>query len=401
LFPSTLELLKCPNHSGDHRLVVAHLLSQSDGETTEAILECPECGRWYGVHDGVADVVRDGLREWDRELEFLEQHRSKLPETFLKSCRPVRPGEQAPRPSPADQAILEEGLHWGRFMRQFWDVGDRSIFDLRVKGTHPPFYVAGVLEPDDRDTWKRWGVFPPAAGDACFLWLHQYAGRRGIDVGCGGGQFGLEAAQQGVNMIGCDPSFHELQLARSHARSLGLQNIDYVRAEPASMPFAEGSFDLLMAKDSLHHVPALDSVFGELMKLLVEGGHVLCHEHVAKGRLKGRLMQLLMPRAVQKIRSRYPCVEVPSDLLRDSANEDISAELVEPSLRRHCDPLQVVHSLFLAEDFELMAHFAFGKRRWISASAYHVGWWLERVLLLAGDRQHLTFHGVRRPSPTN
>jgi ubiquinone/menaquinone biosynthesis C-methylase UbiE len=197
-------------------------------------------------------------------------------------------------------------------------------------------------------------------------------------------------------MIGFDPSFEELSLARRHARETGVRTIDYVRGEPANPPFRTGVFDLMMAKDALHHVPDLEKVFPDLLRITTARAHLLVHEHVAKAELKSALMNRVMPRAVQKIRSRWAKAEIPAELLRDSANEDVSAHLVRGVLEAHGERLHSVESLFLAEELELIVHYAFGKRRWLTHGAYALGWIVERLLLAAGDRQHLTWHGVRR-----
>jgi 2-polyprenyl-6-hydroxyphenyl methylase/3-demethylubiquinone-9 3-methyltransferase len=396
LLADTLDLLQCPCCAESAPLRITDDFVRAGAEWIEAMLGCEGCGRWYRVEAGIPDLVRDELREVEDELRFLERHREAIGAARLAQLEPIRPGREHAEPSESDRRIIEEGRHWGRFMARFWDVGDRSIFDLRIKGTHPSFFVAGVLEPDDRDAWRPWSMFPPAVGDMCFHWLHHLEGKRGVDVGCGGGQFGLEAARRGVRMIGFDPSFEEVMLARRHAREQGIRTIDYVRAEPANPPFRTGVFDLFMAKDSLHHVPGLDIVMPRLLSIAAPNAHVLIHEHVAKAELKGRLMGRLMPRAVEKIRRRWPKTEIPAELLRDSANEDVSAHLVRPLMEQFTDRIHSVESLFLAEELEMTAHYAFGKRRWVTAVAYVGAWWLERLLLALGDRQHLTWHGTRR-----
>lgn len=385
MYSGNLAILRCPACLSTKPLSLDKVFhTASDGEIVTAILSCTSCRRWFRVQEGIADLVRDGLRELEEEFQFLKANGSPMPLVEYESS------------TPADERIIEEGRHWGRFMRRFWDVGDRSIFDIRVKGTHPSFYVAGVLEPDDRDRYRRWGNFPERAGNAAFLWLGELKGQRGLDIGCSGGQFGLEAAQQGIEMLGFDPSFEELVLARRHAREIGVTNIDYVRGEPANPPFRPHSFHLLMAKDSLHHVPELEQVFPRLLSLLTNKGWFVCHEHIGKPRLKGALMARLMPPAVSKIRSRYPKVEIPGELLRDSANEDVSSHLIEPLLKQYFERIHSVDSLFLADDLEMMAHYAFGKRRWVSAPVLALGRLIEPLFLLLGDRQHLTFHGRLR-----
>ncbi len=393
MYPDTLKLLACPVCAPKVPLLVESELARAlDGELLDGVLTCPTCARWFRVENGIADVVRDGLREVEQDRAFLQRHSAALRPEFLANASTSQP---AP-PSDADQRIIDEGRHWGRFMRRFWDVGDRSIFDIRCKGSHPPFFLAGVIEPDDRDRHRRWGIFPERTGELLFSRLGRFAGRRGVDVGCGGGQFGLEAANQGVQMIGFDPSFEEVTLAREHARATGVKNIDYLRAEPAHPPFLPGSFHLMMAKDSLHHVPELEAAFDNLLDILREDAVVILHEHVSKPALKGSLLALLMPPAIRKIRSRYPKVTIPDELLRDSANEDVSGDAIAPLLAKHFDPVAQALDLFLANDLEMMTHFAFGKRRWLSRPVYTIGQLLEATFLLLGDRQHLSYVGRRK-----
>ncbi len=397
MYPQKVPHLRCPECAPLGALSVHALDTAPDGELLAAALTCEDCGRWYRIEDGIADLVRDGLREVEQDRAFLSAHRSHLPASIHDTGIPFGLNDEMPQPTDADQRIIAEGRHWGRFMRRFWDVGDRSIFDIRVKGTHPSFLVKGVLEPDDRDHDRAWGNFPARTGEMLFLGMDRFAGKLGVDVGCGGGQFGLEAARRGVRMFGFDPSFEEVWLARRHARETGESRIDYLRAEPAHPPFAPGIFALLMAKDALHHVPDLDSVFPRLIDLLEPGAYTIIHEHTDHALLKTRLMAPVWPRAIRKVRSRYPTVEVPDELLRDSANEDVSAHLIRPLLAKHFERVQSREDLFLAAEIEMIAHYAYGKRRWVTALGRAKGVVAELTLLALGDRQHFSFIGRLRP----
>ncbi|MCC5874647.1 MAG: methyltransferase domain-containing protein, partial [Candidatus Sumerlaeia bacterium] len=316
MYRPTLEKICCPVCPDDQPLMVGRMLERApDGEMVAGVLTCSGCGRWFRVQDGIADLVRDELREVEEEALFLETWKDALSGAVLKAG----PGGgfwRADSVTEADQRIIDEGRHWGRFMGHFWDVGDRAIFDIRERGSHPRFFVAGILERDDRDTWRKWGFYTPRSGEMLFSRLGDLHGKWGLDVGCGGGQFGLEAARQGVRMIGFDPSFEEIALGRQHARETGLRRIDYIRAEPEHPPFRREHFSLLMAKDSLHHVPDLEKVLPKLVGLLDGEGTLVTHEHVARAGWKEFLMNRIRPAAIAKIRRRYPSVEIPAELLR-------------------------------------------------------------------------------------
>lgn len=397
MFPDRLALLRCPECGPEATLAADPVLERGDdGEWIDAVLTCPRCARWFRVEDGIADLVRDGLREVEEDRRFLARHADRIGSGIAEAGRPLGLHGAVPPRSPEDERIVEEGRHWGRFMRRFWDVGDRSIFDIRVKGTHPSFFVKGIVEPDERDRTRRYGNFPTSTGEILFGRLGALRGEFGVDIGCGGGQFGLEAAQQGVTMIGFDPSFEEVQLGRRHAREMGVQNIDYIRAEPANPPLQNGVFALVMAKDSLHHVPNLAHVMPRLLRLMSTEGVFVCHEHTSRAERKDRISAWLDRRFVPRLRRLYKTTEVPTELLRDSANEDISSHEIRPLLARHLEPLAQVEDLFLANELEMYIHYLSRKRRLPTMLARVAGKALERMLLLMGERQHLSFVGRRR-----
>ncbi len=397
MFEKSLEILRCPVGGEEATLRASYIFERADdGEILEGILECEASGHWYRIEKGIADLVRDELREVEIEREFLTRHRDKLPASIIEDGKPFGLEGAAPPRNEEDQKIVDEGRHWGRFMRRFWDVGDRSIFDIRVKGTHPTFYVKGVLEPDERDRHHAWGFFPNAVGRLLFESMDKFSGKMGVDIGCGGGQFGLEAANRGVNVFSFDPSFEEVELGRLHARETGVKNIEYIRAEPAHPPFAKSSFDLLLAKDSLHHVPNLMEIFPRLLETGTADATFICHEHFANGKWKSRLMNRIAGPAIRKIRSRYPTHEIPEELLRDSANEDVAADEIIPLLKKHFRHQGHQETLFLAMELEMFSYYAFGKRRWVSTPVYIVSVLLDEIFRFLGDRQHIAFVGRRK-----
>ena len=368
-------------------------------ELIEAVLRCSTCRRWFRVERGIADLVRDELREDADERAFLARHRDGLTAEILDQGRPVSLSSPPMIRSDADSRIVEEGRHWGAFMGRFWDVGDRSIFDLTVRGQHPRFFVAGVLERDTRDLHRKHAFFPTAAGDLLFDEPGFKPGASGLDLGCGGGQFALAYARMGLDVVGIDPSFEELAMAREHARSCGVGNVDYVRAEPASPPIAPGSVDVLLAKDALHHVPDLCRVMRDrIAPLLKPGARAFIHEHVAKSKAKRRILSLIGPPLVAKLRRRYPATEVPPELLRDSANEDVSMEAVRPAILDMFEPEREYSGLWLYLDVEGLVWYAFGRRAWLATLAKGAAWLLERTVLAGEPREFWSFRGRLRPT---
>jgi uncharacterized protein len=80
--PDLIDFLCCPIDR--HAPLKLHVFivekDNTDEEIVEGALVCEACGRWYAILEGVPHLVRDGLREWERELALLECHKVKLPD---------------------------------------------------------------------------------------------------------------------------------------------------------------------------------------------------------------------------------------------------------------------------------------------------------------------------------
>jgi 2-polyprenyl-6-hydroxyphenyl methylase/3-demethylubiquinone-9 3-methyltransferase len=96
-------------------------------------------------------------------------------------------------------------------------------------------------------------------------------GLRALDVGCGGGYLSEELARLGFKVSGADPAPASLAAAQSHAKQSGL-TIDYREAQAESLPFPDGSFDLVTCCDVLEHVQDLNLVLSEIARVLKPGG---------------------------------------------------------------------------------------------------------------------------------
>jgi 2-polyprenyl-6-hydroxyphenyl methylase/3-demethylubiquinone-9 3-methyltransferase len=100
------------------------------------------------------------------------------------------------------------------------------------------------------------------------------AGKRVLDVGCGGGILSESMAARGAEVTGIDMGEAPLEVARLHLLESG-QQVDY-RQVPAEQFAAEvpGTFDIVTCMEMLEHVPDPSSVVAACAKLVKPGGHV-------------------------------------------------------------------------------------------------------------------------------
>jgi 2-polyprenyl-6-hydroxyphenyl methylase/3-demethylubiquinone-9 3-methyltransferase len=107
-------------------------------------------------------------------------------------------------------------------------------------------------------------------------WIDQrarLAGKRVLDVGCGGGILSDAMARRGADVLGIDLAGKPLKVAQLHALEAGTSRVDYreVAAEAlaAEMP---GAFDVVTCMEMLEHVPDPASIVQACATLAKPGG---------------------------------------------------------------------------------------------------------------------------------
>ena len=108
-------------------------------------------------------------------------------------------------------------------------------------------------------------------------WIDQavgLAGKKVLDVGCGGGILSESMAAKGARVTGIDLSERPLGVARLHLLESG-QNVDYRNI--ATETLAEempGAFDVVTCLEMLEHVPDPESTVRACAALVKPGGEV-------------------------------------------------------------------------------------------------------------------------------
>jgi len=98
-----------------------------------------------------------------------------------------------------------------------------------------------------------------------------------LDLGSGAGTDSLVAALMvgsAGSVTGIDMTQEMLENARKGAAALGLGNVTFVEGEVERLPFADGSFDVVISNGVIDLVPDKDAVFGELFRVLAPGGRL-------------------------------------------------------------------------------------------------------------------------------
>jgi 2-polyprenyl-6-hydroxyphenyl methylase/3-demethylubiquinone-9 3-methyltransferase len=105
--------------------------------------------------------------------------------------------------------------------------------------------------------------------------LAALAGKRVLDIGCGGGILSESMAHRAAHVTGIDLGAKALGVARLHALETGVDNVDYqeVAAEALAVQHP-GAFDVVTCMELLEHVPDPASIVRACATLVRPGGQV-------------------------------------------------------------------------------------------------------------------------------
>ena len=97
---------------------------------------------------------------------------------------------------------------------------------------------------------------------------HLAGAREVLDVGCGEGQVArLAAAGGAARVVGVDPTWAQLVLARERGGGVG-----YARSDAAALPFPAEAFDAVVACLIFEHIDTVDEALAEVGRVLRPGG---------------------------------------------------------------------------------------------------------------------------------
>ena len=102
----------------------------------------------------------------------------------------------------------------------------------------------------------------------------QLAGKRALDVGCGGGLLAEAMAERGAQVLGIDLATAALDVARAHAQHSGVA-VEYREIAAEALAATDAArFDVVTCLELLEHVPDPGALVGACARLVRPGGHV-------------------------------------------------------------------------------------------------------------------------------
>ena len=115
---------------------------------------------------------------------------------------------------------------------------------------------------------RSWAAWSRALG-------HLLPPLRVADIGCGEGYLTIEASRWAARVVAVDRSALVLKKARALATRRRVRNVIWKRGELERLPLRDGSVDVALLSQALHHAPDPARALAEAARVVVPGGRVL------------------------------------------------------------------------------------------------------------------------------
>jgi ubiquinone/menaquinone biosynthesis C-methylase UbiE len=201
--------------------------------------------------------------------------------------------------------------------------------------------------------------------------LGDLAGKRVLDVGCGLGGKTVAYAEAKARVTGVDLSERNIAQCAVFARERGV-DAAFAAGDAAHLPFAGGTFDAVIANDSLEHFADPEAALRELARVLRPGGSIFLFFTPWKSPLGSHLydyvrtpwchliypewlLRSLIERAVAARGSADPAAEA------ERLMTEYRAELNRITYRRYREAVGSVRNLEIAMEERKPAKFGFLK----------------------------------------
>jgi SAM-dependent methyltransferase len=124
--------------------------------------------------------------------------------------------------------------------------------------THASWWIEGFTDGADPEYVEQ--ILPLAASEL-------EGAVRLLDIGCGDGQISRIAAAQGATVVGIDPTWNCIAVAGGRGGGVVV-----AQAGAADLPFADASFDTVVACLVFEHIDDVDEAITEVSRVLQPGG---------------------------------------------------------------------------------------------------------------------------------
>jgi ubiquinone/menaquinone biosynthesis C-methylase UbiE len=102
-----------------------------------------------------------------------------------------------------------------------------------------------------------------------------------LDVACGPGFLTMTFAEHCAEAVGFDATDKFVALAQAEAERRGLRNLTFQRGDAGQLPFADGTFDIVVCRAAFHHMPHPERTLAEMKRVAKADGRLLILDMLA------------------------------------------------------------------------------------------------------------------------
>ncbi len=162
---------------------------------------------------------------------------------------------------------------------------EQAVTRLRADPTQSALVEAAYLDADNVAAFERFAASPEFAATLALVKERLGGGHaRLLDVGCGNGMAAAAFARAGMDVVAVNPDLSaDVGLSAAERLRPLVRNgsIRTVAAIAGALPFPDGAFDVVYARQVLHHMRDLDRGVAECARVLAPDGLFLAvREHV-------------------------------------------------------------------------------------------------------------------------
>jgi len=142
-------------------------------------------------------------------------------------------------------------------------MADDDLYDTAMIDFLEALWGEGFLSPGGPDEVAR------------MLMGVDIAGKHVMDIGCGSGAIAVALAQDygAAHVTGLDVEDPVCAAARACADAAGVSDqVTITKVVPGPFPFADASFDVVVSKDSIIHIPDKENMAKDAFRVLKPGG---------------------------------------------------------------------------------------------------------------------------------
>jgi len=169
--------------------------------------------------------------------------------------------------------------------------------------------------------WRKWSALIDGATSGISERLVELAGiepgSRVLDVAAGYGEPSLTAARKAGpegGVVATDISAEMIAFGRERAAAAGLENIEFVESDAASLEFPEGSFDAALSRFGIIFEPDGEAAAARVRNFLKPGGRIAISSWGSPDRVP--LVAIPMRTAMQRLQVPPPPPGTPGPLSR-------------------------------------------------------------------------------------